>query len=341
MAEEHPQFTKRQLRRNAAIVVAVIVAFSCAFIAAVRYLDASARFAPHATVQTVEREVSYAVVESPGQESVPEEPFYVLLIGSDSRKGTALYTGKDRTASDDDSRADVITLMRVDPITYTITLVSVPRDTVLDGQTAKINDSLLGKHPERTVTEVEKLTGVDIDYYMMTSFISFEFLVDALGGVTVDVPATITVEDPLTAESVTVEAGKHKKLDGSQALVLARARKEYGAEGDVARQANVRALEVAMMQQVMENPEDSGAFVEALLKHTETDLDPAVVASTAAVFAEHADDVVFYSCTGPADGGTNNDGVWVVEEDAEAWVALMDVVDAGGNPAEAPDEVVN
>ena len=44
----------------------------------------------------------------------------------------------------------------------------------------------------------------------------------------VDVPKDIKVPDPMTAEDVTVKAGEDRYLDGSEALVLARARKEYG-----------------------------------------------------------------------------------------------------------------
>lgn len=43
-----------------------------------------------------------------------KDPFYVLLIGSDSRKGTALYTGKASDHAQLDQHADVITLVRVD-----------------------------------------------------------------------------------------------------------------------------------------------------------------------------------------------------------------------------------
>ncbi len=327
---EYREFTKEELRRNAAIVVAVIVAFSCLLIFTVRHLDELARFAPQAEVQEVEQ-VEETVVEDPDPVMVPTEPFYVLLIGSDSREGTALYTGKDDGESSD-HRADVITLMRVDPVNYIITLVTVPRDTVLNGETIKINDSLLGNKPENTVSEVEKLTGIEIDYYMVTSFASYEFLVDALGGVTVDVQKDITVEDPITAEYVTVKAGRNQTLDGAEALVFARARKEYGSSGDVTRQANVRSLEMSMINKVMRDPDNAGAFIDALQKYTTTDMDSVVLVPTAASFVGNADQVVFYSCTGPHDGGKNKDGVWMIAEDAEAWAAIMAVVDAGEDP---------
>lgn len=110
------------------------------------------------------------------------QPFYVLLIGSDSRKGTALYTGSTKDHAQVDQHSDIMTLVRVDPTKHQLTLVTVPRDTVLNGTTRKINDSLISGNPEETVGDVEKLTGVHIDYYMMTTFASYETIVDSWAG---------------------------------------------------------------------------------------------------------------------------------------------------------------
>ena len=199
---------KTQSKRTAAAAVAVVAVLSLAFIGLVSFLDNAA-----GQVQT--DSVSIEAVSS-------SEPFYTLLIGSDSRKGTALYTGKKTDHAQVDQHADVMTLVRVDPETYTITLVSIPRDTVFQGTSLKINDSLLGGDPEEVVASVERLTGVAIEYYMLTTFTSFEALIDALGGVTVDVPKNVTVPDPMTAENVSLKAGRSQSLDGSEALVRAR-----------------------------------------------------------------------------------------------------------------------
>ena len=120
-----------------------------------------------------------------------------------------------------------MTLVRVDPETYTITLVSIPRDTVFQGASLKINDSLLGGDPEEVVASVERLTGVAIEYYMLTTFTSFEALIDALGGVTVfDVPKNITVPDPMTAENVSLQkrAGRRVSADRRRSSSRVRAR---------------------------------------------------------------------------------------------------------------------
>ena len=84
---------KRQSKRTAAAAVAVVAVLSLAFIGLVSFLDNAA-----GQVQT--DSVSIEAVSS-------SEPFYTLLIGSDSRKGTALYTGKKTDHAQVDQHADV------------------------------------------------------------------------------------------------------------------------------------------------------------------------------------------------------------------------------------------
>ena len=57
-------------------------------------------------------------------------PFYVLVVGNDSRVGTTQISLEDY--ADGTGRSDTMMLVRVDPVTYKITLVTVPRDTEAD-----------------------------------------------------------------------------------------------------------------------------------------------------------------------------------------------------------------
>ena len=181
----------------------------------------------------------------------------------------------------------------------------------------------------------ERLTGIEIDYYLMTTFTAFEDLVDALGGVTVDVPKTVKVPDPSTAENVTVTKGDNQTLDGSEALVFARARKEYVNDQDAVRQVNVRQLEQSIICNVLGMSSESEidqALID-LRNNTTSNMDMGKLGYMAMDFAMHESDVVLYSCTGPYSGGVNDSGLWVVNADAEAWGQLMDVVSSGGDPS--------
>lgn len=336
MAEATEQ-ERRKSKRTAAKAVAVVAAFALAFVGVCAALD---RLAPRTPVTSLVPTGAAPASENPeGDATIDgvQDPLYVLLIGSDSRKGTALYTGKASDHAQLDQHSDIMTLVRVDPATYTVTLVTVPRDTVLAGESRKINDALTSGDPEQVVDKVEQLTGVGVDYYMLTTFTAFEDLIDALGGVVVDVPKTVKVPDPSTAESVTVKAGDDQELDGSETLVLARARKEYGENQDALRQVNVRNIEQAIIGKVLSagSERQIDAMLFDLRRYTDTNIDFAELAPLAVDFVLHAGDVTVYSCTGPYQGGENDDGLWVVPEDKEAWARLMAAVDAGEDPVPA------
>ena len=318
-AMENQQEAIARSRRRAAAAVLCVTVFAAAFIGVACFLHASSP--------------KYSPNELGSQLAPTSDPLYVLLIGSDSRKGTALYTGKANEHAQVDQHSDIMTLMRIDPETYTITLVTVPRDTQLAGTSGKINDALAGGDPNEVVKVVETLTGITVDYYMMTTFTSFESLVDDLGGTVVDVPLKITTDDPSTGRDVTVAPGQSQSLDGSQTLVLARARKEYVEDQDALRQVNVRNIEVSLIEKVLANP---GGIDDALLyleEHTTTNMDFGLVASLAADFLLHRDDVTIYTCTGPHKGSVNEAGLWVIPEDKETWSLLMETVYAGEDPS--------
>lgn len=312
-------------RKRAAATLGVLALFCAAFLSIAWALAPEAGDGGNDTSLVIEDILS---------EEEAMEPFYTLLIGSDSRRGTALYTGKANEHAQRDQHSDVMMLVRVDPAAYAISLVSIPRDTQMTGQKDKINDSLRNNNPEEVVAAAERLTGVSIQYYMMTNFISFERLVNDVGGVTVDVPLKVTVVDPSTGRDVTVKAGENQKLNGSQALVLARARKEYSDNQDLYRQANVRQIVESMIAKALTDSQKTEDDIMALEEYVQTNFDFELLLQLALDFQAHREEMVIYSSTGPYEGGgLNDEGLWVVPEDAEAWAELMAAVDAGEDPA--------
>ena len=271
------------------------------------------------------------------------EPFYVLLIGSDSRKGTALYTGRSSEHAQVDQHSDIMTLVRVDPVEYKITLVTIPRDTKMPGGDGKINDALLDNDPDKVVSAVENLLNVSISGYLMTDFASFPKFIDELGGLTLDVPKAITVSNPATGEDIKVKAGKNQTLNGDQVLALARARKQYDTSQDAYRQVNVRNIEKAIINKVlaMDSTDSIRATIGYLRESCSSDIDYNSLAPIVMGFVENRDRITLYSCTGPYKGANReSDGLWVCYEDTDAWAKVMQAVDAGEDPStvvEAPE----
>ena len=156
-------------------------------------------------------------------------PFYVLVVGNDSRVGTTQISLEDY--ADGTGRSDTMMLVRVDPVTYKITLVTVPRDTEADyeGSVVKINELYRQGGMEAAVEGVESLTGVHVQYYLDMGFVDFENFVNALGGVTANVPIDMHLKDIVNGGTIELNAGA-QELDGPEALVLARVRKLYAAD---------------------------------------------------------------------------------------------------------------
>ncbi len=276
-----------------------------------------------------------ASVESALVPAKAGEPFYMLVLGSDSREGSG--TSNKAAESGDNQRSDVIILLRVDAASKQVTMVSVPRDTPLrleDGSLVKINEAYNIGGAEHSIRAVSELTGVPISHYAEVHFSELQQIVDALGGVTVDVDVELSYQDALTGETVTVEPGT-QTLTGQQAQIFARARHEYQTDQDAHRQNNVRSLAAAIVEAVLAKPvtELPGTVLD-LAGYVGTDLRTADIVSLALGFAGGSGGMIMYSCTGPSDGAINEEagGLWMCYEDPEGWARLMAAVDAGEDP---------
>ena len=267
------------------------------------------------------------------------KPFYVLLIGSDSRKGTALYTGNAEDHAQVDQHADTVTLVRVDPKKYTLTLITVPPETVMEGESSPISDTLLNNDPKETVKAVESLTGVDIPYYLMVDFRGFEDIIEDLDDIVVNVDVTVTSQDPINAKNVVVKAGNNRELLPSGALAYARAWEEYPSDNSAHRQSNIRKIEVAMIKKVLGM--DANAAIgaaESLSGNVITNMNSALARKLVRKFQRHGSKrVTIYECTGPDKVTDKAKGT--MAEDKTAWKHLMYVVDLGEDPHRSYKEV--
>lgn len=146
-----------------------------------------------------------------------------------------------------DGLTDTMLLLRFNPETKKVVLLSIPRDTRVEVPGYGVNkinaaNSLGGPAlSARTVSEL--LGGIGIDRYVTINVQGVQALIDALGGVTVTVPKDMKYQDDSQHLYVNLKAGK-QHLNGDQALQLLRFRNdELGDIGRVQRQQMVmRAL---------------------------------------------------------------------------------------------------
>ena len=117
--------------------------------------------------------------------ALPGQPATALVVGYDKRAGE----GKDVQ-----SRSDTVMLVRADPETKSISMMSFPRDLFVQihcpGRTpfgARINNAYATCGTKGTLETVRKLTGLPVNYLITVNFRGFRQLVDAIGGVWMDV----------------------------------------------------------------------------------------------------------------------------------------------------------
>ncbi len=274
----------------------------------------------------VDDDLRNALVET----DLANEPFYVLLMGTDG--------SNDRAASEeyagDQFRSDSIILMRVDPVNKKVTMVSIHRDTRIDmGEYGvnKLNAAYAIGGAALTVETVSELAGVPISHYAEINFDGFKDIVDALGGVEVDVPMEIDDED----------AGGHldaglQTLNGDQALILCRSRHaydEYG-DGDSYRAANQRLVLAAIAKKILSaDVVTMASTVTALSNYVTTDLSINDIVGLAQIMQGLDPSTDIYSGMEPTTS-LYTDGIWYEINDTEEWEKMMDRVDQGLPPTE-------
>ncbi|MGW7259641.1 LCP family protein [Streptomyces sp. NPDC054834] len=182
-----------------------------------------------------------------------------LIVGSDSRKGmTAEDKKKLHTGSADGQRTDSMMILHVGD--NGDTLISLPRDSDVEipsyqgstsgkvyqgkGRHTKLNAAYAEDGPTLLVRTIEYNTGLHIDHYVEIGFAGFAKIVDAVGGVDIDIDKGF--KDKYSGADF--KAGK-QTLNGEQALAFVRTRHAFAAS-DLQRTKNQQKFLSALAHQV-------------------------------------------------------------------------------------------
>ncbi len=159
----------------------------------------------------------------------------VSAIGRDRRENffTVLLVGTDAASNS----TDTIMLAAFDNELKKMSILSIPRDTITNSSRAnkKINSAYAASHGDidALYDEVESVCGVRPDKYALVSVDGFVDLIDAIGGVEVDVPIDMVYNDPTQNLKINIKKGL-QTLDGYDSMGFMRYRATY-AEGDIGR----------------------------------------------------------------------------------------------------------
>jgi LCP family protein required for cell wall assembly len=184
-------------------------------------------------------------------------------MGVDARPGEPI---------DISTRPDALMVLHLNATRGTCRILSIPRDTRTElpgyGQ-SKVNHALVvGGIPYQKLV-VANLLGLEIDRYALIDFAGFAAFVDAIGGVTINVPEAFTASD-----GTVFEAGP-QRFDGQTALAYARYR--GGPDRDLGRIRNQHQLIGALLRASAGRDivRDVNEILPALKAHIRTDLRPA------------------------------------------------------------------
>ncbi len=172
--------------------------------------------------------------------------------------------------------SDTIMLGCFDTNNKTASLISIPRDTLVEhnGKNSKINAiyNYSDGGAEGMARKVSEMLGVPVDYYMSVDLDAFEKIVDTIGGVYFDVPVDMNYEDPLQGLYIHINAG-YQKLSGKQAVGVMRCRSCY-TSADIGRTETQRKFLTALVSQTItiSNVTKVTELINILNEYVETDM---------------------------------------------------------------------
>ena len=155
-------------------------------------------------------------------------------------KNTILIMGVDERI-DDVGRSDTLMIATLDPNTDRAALLSIPRDTrvkIKGHDYDKINAAFAYGGEKLTESTVESFLGIDIDHYVIVNTNSFVRLIDAIGGIDINVEKRMYYEDPWDDNGglvIDIYPGE-QHMNGEKAVTYVRYRDEEGDIGRVRRQ---------------------------------------------------------------------------------------------------------
>ncbi len=185
--------------------------------------------------------------------------------------------------------SDTIIVASYDPKTQEAALLSIPRDTFIgdDKKHTSVYDKINslysnGDTPEKTLAAVNKLTGLDLKYYIIVDTEALQKLVDTIGGVEFDVPIDMDYDDYSQDLFIHLKAGV-QTLNGDQAEQLVRFRHNndyssysysYG-DNDLGRMRTQRNFIIATVKQTirMKNVTQIGNIIDIFKQYVKTNLD--------------------------------------------------------------------
>ena len=218
-------------KRNFLPIIFLVLCFAASALAGALFASSSL-FDDNPVKKIVNKEKEEELIKA-------KDKSIILIMGVDKRK-------------DDVGRSDTMMIATIDPRLDQATLLSVPRDTrvkIRGRGYDKINAAYAYGGIELAQSTVENFLGINIDHYIQIDTNSFVKIIDAIGGVDIDVEKRMFYEDPWDDNGglvIDLFPGK-QHMDGKTAVTYVRYR---DSEGDIGRVKRQQAFMAACMDKV-------------------------------------------------------------------------------------------
>lgn len=243
-----------------------------------------------------------------------EDNVSILIIGVDD---------SEKREYDENSRSDTLILATFNKEKGNVKLLSIPRDSYVYvpevGYSTKINSAHFYGGPKASIETVENFLNVPVDYYVRLNFEAFIEVVDSLGGIDYNVPFKI---DELNSKDkingIHLEPG-YQKLDGEEALALARTRKyDNDFERGKRQQEIIKTIvkETVSASSIMK----MGNLIDAVGNNMTTNLSFDEMKSFMGYGLNN--DFTFSSLTLEGSGGYMDDGLWYFQVDENSRIEV-------------------
>ncbi|KRK79046.1 LCP family protein [Companilactobacillus nodensis] len=225
-----------------------------------------------------------------------KKPISVLLMGTDTSDFTRSYAGK----------TDTMMVLTIDPKTEKTTITSIPHDLAVkipgyDKSPAQISAAYEHGQAKSSITTVQKLLNVPVDYYALINISGMEKVIDKIGGV------DITPSNSFTSDGYSFEQGVKTHMDGAKALAYSQ-ETSSSSTGYLAHESRQGTVMAAIMHRctsirALMNP----SFLKTLSDEVQTNMtfdNMTTIIKNYKHFTEKVDDTHIAATTKTIDGQT-------------------------------------
>ncbi len=240
------------------------------------------------SLDTTQKEVKKEEVKLSGSSKDVTEPITFLLIGIDSTKDTL--------TSSDSFNGDSLMVVTFNPSTMSATMLSIPRDSYVPITCMRVENKIThsaGYGTKCVIDTIEGFLDIKIDYYVKINFTGVVDLVDALGGVDIDVEYDMCEQNSKRqwGENTVFIGSGYQTLNGEQALAYARNRKgnaDYcgkewaqGERNDFIRAAHQQTVLQAALDKMkgFTSVSDLQNLLEVISRNIDTNMDESTIFS--------------------------------------------------------------